>query len=95
MFCLDWKDNDPFELLGAQKDDDFIRFDIVLNPCNYLHTMFDYKDDSVSSECVPDLSEQIKYMGPSHIITYVNTEKINPVAYGDEIIDQYSELQTV
>ena len=45
MFCLDWKDDDPFELLGALRDDDFIRFDIVLNPCNYLHTMLDYKDD--------------------------------------------------
>ena len=42
MFCLDWKDSDPFELLGALRDDDFIRFDIVLNPCNYLHTMLDY-----------------------------------------------------
>ena len=92
MFCVDWNDDEPFELLGHERDDNFARFDIVLNPCNYLHTLLDYKDDSVSSECVTDLQKQIQYIGPSQVITYVNMEKINSIAYGDEMIDRYSEL---
>ena len=55
MFCLDWNDNDPFELFGTLQEDDFVRLEIIVNPCNYLHTMLDYKDDSVSSECITDL----------------------------------------
>lgn len=57
MFCLDWNDDDPIELLGAERDDNFSRIDVILNPCNYLHTMLDHRDDSISSECIEDLQE--------------------------------------
>ena len=52
--------------------------------------MFDYQGDSVSPECVGELEEQIKYMGPSHALVYMNQERFNPIGYGDETIERYS-----
>ena len=48
MFCIDWNDEDPIEIIGEEFDDDYTRFEAVLVPCNYLHTMLDYQGDSIS-----------------------------------------------
>ena len=56
MYCIDWNDDDPFELIGeSSHDDDYARIDVTLTPCNYLHTMLDYQDDSISPECIGDI----------------------------------------
>ena len=55
MLCLDWNDNKPLEIGGRENDINYTRLDIVLAPCNYLHTMLDYKDDTISPECIEDL----------------------------------------
>ena len=78
--------------MGDTQDDDHIRFEAVLVPCNYLHTMLDYQGDSIHPECVGDLEEQIKYVGPSHAIIYVNQERINPVGFDQDAIETYSEI---
>ena len=57
MFCLDWNDDDPIEIRGSDIDDDYIRFEINLVPCNYLHTMLGYQDDKIDPSCVGDLQE--------------------------------------
>ena len=38
FMCLDWKDDDPFELVGTSIDKDYIRLEVNLLPCNYVHT---------------------------------------------------------
>ena len=55
MLCIDWNDERPFMIGGRENDIDYSRLDIVLTPCNYLHTMLDYKEDTISPECIPDL----------------------------------------
>ena len=72
MVCIDWTDVEPYEIMGYEFDDDYIRLEVVLVPCNYLHTMLGYQEDSISSECIGDLDEQIKYMGPSQFIVYTD-----------------------
>ena len=57
MVCLDWKDNDPYELIGFEFDDEATYIDIVLVPCNYIHTLGGYSEDSISPECIGDLEE--------------------------------------
>ena len=32
-------------------------------------------------------------MGQSNLIVYLNQERINPIGYGDEIIERYSEIK--
>ena len=55
MFCIDWNDENPIEILGREQDTDYTRIEFILVPCNYIHTMLDYKEDSISPECIADL----------------------------------------
>ena len=57
MLCIDWNDDDPFEITGTEQDDEYTRLEIIFLPCNYIHTMLDYKEDSISPDCVADLDE--------------------------------------
>ena len=54
MFCIDWNAGDPIELTGDTHDDDYTRFEVLVVPCNYLHTVLGYQEDSVSPNCIPD-----------------------------------------
>ena len=55
MICIDWQDDDPYQIRGQEFfDDEYIYLDIVLVPCNYVHTMEGYGGDSISSECIRD-----------------------------------------
>ena len=57
MYCMDWNDDDPFEITGALNDDDYTRIEIMIAPCNYLHTMNGYQDDTIGTECIADLEK--------------------------------------
>ena len=57
MLCIDWKDDYPVEILGSEFDSDYSRLEVLLLPCNYLHTMLGYQGDSISDECVGSLEE--------------------------------------
>ena len=48
MYCFDWNADEPIELIGDAHDDDYTRLEVLVVPCNYLHTMLDYKEDSIS-----------------------------------------------
>ena len=48
MFCLEWKDDDPYEVQGYFMDDFYTRLEVNLVPCNYIHTMMSYEGDTVS-----------------------------------------------
>ena len=56
MFCVDWSDDNPLELLGREQDDDHIRIELILVPCNFISTALD-KDDQISPECIADLDQ--------------------------------------
>ena len=55
MLCLEWNDEDPLEIKGNELDDDYTRLEVVLLPCNYVHTMLGHTGDSIHPDCVPDL----------------------------------------
>ena len=54
MFCIDWDDDDPIELINHEQDYDYARIDVIVTPCNYVHTMLGYEGDSISDECIGD-----------------------------------------
>lgn len=55
MFCLDWSED--ILIYGNERNDNYQRIELVLVPCNYLHTHLGYKDDFVHEECVADLDK--------------------------------------
>ena len=72
FYCIDWADDNPYQIVGSEFDDNYTHLDIVLVPCNYMHTMLNYEGDYIRSECIGDLESQEKYVGASHMLMYVN-----------------------
>ena len=57
MLCIEWDNEDePIIVSGIQGDPNFSSLEVLLVPCNYLHTLYDYTGDSVHPECVGDLN---------------------------------------
>ena len=53
-------------MIGGEYEDDFYsELDIILAPCNYVHTMGGYTGDSVHPDCNKRLKDQWNYVGPS------------------------------
>ena len=54
MYCLDWEDDDAEDKLiyGQTKNDEYQRLDIILVPCNYVHSYLGYEGDFISDECL-------------------------------------------
>ena len=66
MFCIDWNDYENPIMIGGEYEDDFYsELDIILAPCNYVHTMGGYTGDSVHPDCNKRLKDQWNYVGPS------------------------------
>ena len=57
MYCFDWSGGEDGDLViyGNEKGDEYQRVEIVLVPCNYLHTKWDYTEDTISDKCVANL----------------------------------------
>ena len=53
MYCIDWYDEEPLTIGGEYEDDNYSEVDIILAPCNYVHTIGGYTEDSVHPECEP------------------------------------------
>ena len=74
MFCLDW-DNEDLLIYGKKTGSQFQELEILMTPCNYLHTELEYEGDSISDDCIDDLDAQIEYLGTIHVVLY-HTEEI-------------------
>lgn len=55
MYCLE-PDAD-IEIYGNERGGDYQRLEIVLVPCNYVHSYLGYEDDSIHPDCVADLAK--------------------------------------
>ena len=57
MFCIDFDENEPDVIFGEFQDDNYFRLEVLITPCNYLHTSNGYTGDSISPECIPELDK--------------------------------------
>ena len=94
MYCIDWYEEEPIVIGGEYEDDYYSELDIILAPCNYVHTVGGYTEDSVHPDCEPNLKRQWNYVGPSQWLFFMNQERINLEEYGSEIIERYSQIKT-
>ena len=37
MYCIDWDGEEPIEIMGDEAEDNYIRFEAIFSPCNYVH----------------------------------------------------------
>ena len=62
MFCIDA--DETIRIYGNENNNNYQRIEILLTPCNYLHTHLGYEGDSVHPDCIADLDQQMEYLGP-------------------------------
>ena len=91
MFCLDW-DSQDILIYGNERNDEYQRIELVLTPCNYLHTHLGYKDDKIHPECVADLEKQIEYLGPLDFVLYHTEEVFVPNGFDEHSIRSQSVI---
>ena len=91
MFCLDWSAQELL-LYGNEKNYEYQRIEIVLTPCNYIHTHLGYDLDSVHKDCVADLDAQINHLGPLDFVLYHTEEVFQPNQYNKDAIKRQSVL---
>lgn len=54
LYCLDEWPDDLYFIGGELSEIDYTSLDIMLLPCNYIHTQFGYVGDTIAEECIPD-----------------------------------------
>ena len=62
MFCIDA--DETIRIYGNEINYNYQRLEILLTPCNYVHTHLGYEGDSVHPDCIADLDRQMEYLGP-------------------------------
>ena len=75
MFCLDWSED--ISIYGNERNDNYQRIELVLVPCNYLHTHLGFEGDTIHPDCVANLDEQIDYLGPIEFLMYYTEDIVN------------------
>lgn len=63
-----------------------MHLEIILVPCNYLHTSFGYTGDSIHADCIANRQAQVDYLGALNLIFYHTEEIFNSEEYGESSI---------
>jgi len=73
--CLDWeRDADKLNLWGASTDAFYQRLEIILVPCNYMHTELGYTGDSIAEGCIADEQAQRDYLDSFYLALYLSDQ---------------------
>ena len=72
LFCIDWQ-KAP-EIFGPERAGDFgvLDVEIMVVPCNMPLKHVGGFSDRIDQDCIPDLNQQIEYLGPMNWIVYSN-----------------------
>lgn len=55
MYCFDVDQMKGLKIYGDEKNQNHSRLEILILPCNYLHTEWGYTEDAIHPECIGDL----------------------------------------
>ena len=74
LFCIDDSAFSSINLQGNWRNENHERLEILVLPCNHKVTpLVGGTDEYISENCVADLEDQIKYLGPINMFVYHNT----------------------
>ena len=80
------------EIYGDENNVEHQRIEMLLLPCNYLHTDTGYTGDSIHPECIGDLEKQKEYLGALDWKVYYTQELFVPDGFADETIAKQSYM---
>ena len=67
-------------------------FEMIMMPCNSKNTEIAEFEEPISQECNPDLKAQSDYIKASNWLILANQERFMPEKFGEESVEQYSEI---
>lgn len=92
FMCIDFEEGENLKIYGNERNDEYQRIEIVLVPCNYLHSHLGYRLDRIHEDCVADLDKQIEYLGSIDVLLYHTEELFMQKNYGEDTIVKNSYL---
>ncbi len=90
MYCLDEDQIKGLKIYGDEKNQNHSRLELLILPCNYLHTEWGYTGDAIHPECIGNLEAQMEYLGPLSFVTYHTRERFDQEGFGEESIKKQS-----
>mmetsp|Transcript_33065 Transcript_33065/g.40951 ORF Transcript_33065/g.40951 Transcript_33065/m.40951 type:complete len:129 (-) Transcript_33065:1180-1566(-) len=94
MMCLDWESSGVV-FYGTESSGDFSQLDVMITPCNTRLTTLGADDDRISTQCVENLDEQIKHLGPMNMLIYYNNESFKQDEFGEMRITRQSTIRSI
>ena len=94
MLCLDWE-HAEIDLYGTESSGIYSELDVMIMPCNVKLSPFGATDERIAPDCVNDLDEQIKYLGPMNMLVYFNQESFMQDEYGNARIGRFSTIRNI
>ena len=94
MLCIDWE-TAGIDFYGLEASGTYAELEVIVMPCNMRGTYLGGQSDNISKECIPDLEQQIKYLGPMNMQVYYNTQRFDQNEYGEAEINKTSTFKTV
>lgn len=83
MFCID--PTEELHIYGNEKSYNYQRLELIITPCNYLHTHLGYEGDSIHPECIADLDKQKEYLGPIDLMLYFSEDYLSARSFDDDL----------
>ena len=68
------------------------KFEVMFNPCNYMHSSFNYTDVPVTPGCVKNLTQIQEYLAGSQLTILYNDKEFDKTKYGEEAIMRSSKF---
>ena len=76
LYCLDWDEvGEELDIWGFDGYQDYRYVDIILVPCNYLHTSYGWTEDRIAEECVHDRDQIEDYLKNIRAYVYISVQK--------------------
>ena len=80
------------QIFSVTNDDNYQRFEFVLLPCNYVHSEFEDRGDTVHPDCDANLENQKKYLGNMKSIIYIEEENFFQDEFGNISVQKRSKF---
>ena len=73
---------------GVENAESYQRFEVILLPCNYIHSEIGSTNDTVQEECLPDREKQMEYLGNINVKMYVSEANFVRDEFGARSIER-------
>ena len=95
LFCVDWEgQSDDIKIWGEDHHTNYRYIDIVLVPCNYIHTEVGWTEDKITPECLSDREKAEDYLKNIRAYLLISEQRFQQNGFEEETIMEQSRFHT-